>query len=140
MKRFLLLTTLLLCVFATSASAGGQGSVRVPFDPEVGWATINTTASGMLIVSAHLSDGLADQEFSVSLRVRHEDGSTEIFQNLAVLSTNSQGKGNALLQVQTNPPDGSTTLRRVAVRVRRAPQPLYVAVAWDVALKAKPRW
>ena len=140
MKKAFLLSLLLLSSFSASAFADGKGTVRIPFDPEVGWANINTTASGMLIISAHLDEGLPSQDFDVSLRVRYEDGNTEIFQNLAVLSTNSQGKGNVLLQVQTNPPEGSTTLRRVAVRVRRAPQPLYVAVAWDVALKAKPRW
>ena len=54
---------------------------------------------------------------------------------MAILSTNGEGKGNVSFEVDTNPPDGSETLRRVAVRVRRVPNPLYLAIAWDLPLK-----
>ena len=120
---------------ATHALAEGQGAVKVEFDPNVGWVIFNTTASGKLIASAHLDDGLPDEEFSVSVRVRYEDQSTDIFADIATLSTNGQGKGNVQVQVDINPPAGTSTLRRVAFRVRRAPNPLYVAVAWDIPLK-----
>jgi len=132
-------STTLFLLFAVCmapvAIAGGQGAVRVDFDPAVGWANLNTTGDGRLIVETHLDSALPNQEFSVTLRVRYEDGNTEIFDDVAVLSTNGQGKGNVHVEVDTNPPAGSTTLRRVAVRVRRAPNPLYLAVAWDLPLK-----
>lgn len=135
MKKPLAITTLLLLFLATSALAEGKGSVKAPFDPDVGWAVINTAASGKLLASAHLDNGLPDEEYSVSVRVRYEDGSTDVFAEIATLSTNGQGKGNVQVQVNLNPPAGSQTLRRVAVRVRKAPDLLYVAVAWDIPLK-----
>ena len=135
MKKSPLIVTLLFVALTTSALAGGQGAIKVPFDPAVGWVILNTTASGKINASAHIEDGLPNEEFSVSVRVRHEDGSTELFTDIATLSTNGQGKGNVQVQVDINPPAGSNTLRRVAIRVRRAPEPLYVAVAWDIPLK-----
>lgn len=135
MKKSIPLTFLLVTCLASGVLAAGIGSVQVPFDPEVGWAIVNTTASGGLVVVAHLESALPDEDFSVSLRVRYEDGNTDVFQDIAVLSTNDLGRGNVFVRVDTLPPEGSTTIRRVAVRVRRAPQPLYVAVAWDLTLK-----
>ena len=135
MKKLMIITMLLFVAVATHALAEGKGSVRVPFDPDVGWAVINTTGSGKVIVVAHVENGLPDEEFSVSVRVRYEDGRTDIYADIATLTTNGQGKGNVQVQVDTNPAAGDTTLRRVAVRVRRAPNPLYVAVAWDIPLK-----
>ena len=135
MKKPLLLAILLVVLMVSNAWAGGLGTVRVAFDPYVGWTNLNTTASGKLIVSAHLDAGLPNEDFSVTLRVRYEDGNVEIFSDVATLSTNEQGKGNVNVEVATNPPEGSTTLRRVAVRVRRAPNPLYLAVGWDLPLK-----
>ena len=124
-----------IAAFAATAQAGGAGAMRVDFDPAVGWVELNTTASGRLIVTAHLQDGLPHEEFSVSLRVRYEDQTMDVFADIATLTTNGQGKGNVQVQVDVNPPEGSTTLRRIAVRVRRAPDPLYLAVAWDLPLK-----
>lgn len=135
MKKSLVITILLLAVLTTSALAQGQDSVRIPFDPDVGWVVLNTTADGKLVASAHLDNGLPNEEFTVSVRVRYEDQSTDIFADIATLTTNGQGKGNVQVQVQINPPEGSTTLRRVAFRVRRAPDPLYLAIAWDLPLK-----
>jgi hypothetical protein len=135
MRGSLVLATLLMTALVGSASAEGVGSVKVPFDPDVGWVVLNTTASGKLIGSAHVHDGRPNTEFSISVRVRYEDGTVDVHQDIATLTTNDQGKGNAQVQVDINPPAGSTTLRRVAFRVRRAPQPLYVAVAWDIPLK-----
>jgi len=135
MKKSPLIVTLLFVALTTSALAGGQGAIKVPFDPAVGWVILNTTASGKINASAHVEDGLPNEEFSVSVRVRHEDGSTELFTDIAILSTNGQGKGNVQVQVDINPPAGSQTIRRVAFRVRREPDPLYLAVAWDILLK-----
>jgi hypothetical protein len=135
MKASCIVAAVLVAVLAPQALAGGQGTVRVEFDPAVGWVNLNTTGDGRLIATAHLDDGLPNEDFSVSVRVRYEDGSTDIFQDIATLSTNGQGKGNVQIQVDLNPPDGTTTLRRVAFRVRRAPDPLYLAVAWDIPLK-----
>lgn len=135
MKRSLVVTTLLFVFLAANALAGGQGAVKVQFDPDVGWVNLNTTASGTIIASAHIENGLPDEEYSVSVRIRYEDQSTDVFTDIAVLTTNGQGKGNIQVQVDINPPAGSNTLRRVAIRVRRAPDPLYVAVAWDIPLK-----
>ena len=135
MKRSLVLATFLMAVLLVSASAGGGGAVKVPFDPNVGWVILNTTASGKLIASAHVQDGLPNEEFSVSVRVRYEDGTTDVHTDIATLSTNGQGKGNIQVQVDIDPPADTNTLRRVAFRVRRAPNPLYLAVAWDIPLK-----
>lgn len=130
-----LIMTFFLVAMAANALAGGQGAIKVPFDPDVGWAVINTAASGKIIASAHLNNGLPNEEFLVSVRVRYEDGSTDVFADIATLSTNGQGKGNVQIQVDVNPPPGSQTIRRFALRVRRAPNPLYLAVAWDIPLK-----
>lgn len=130
-----LIMTFFLVAMAANALAGGQGAIKVPFDPDVGWAVINTAASGKVIASAHLNNGLPNEEFLVSVRVRYEDGSTDVFADIATLSTNGQGKGNVQIQVEVNPPPGSQTIRRFALRVRRAPDPLYLAVAWDLPLK-----
>jgi hypothetical protein len=135
MKKPLVIAMLLFLFLAANALAQGKGAVKVEFDPDVGWVVLNTAASGKLIASAHLDSGLPDEEYSVSVRVRYEDGNTDIFNDIATLSTNGQGKGNVQVQVDVNPPAGSPTLRRVAVRVRKAPDPLYVAVAWDIPLK-----
>jgi len=130
-----LIMTFFLVAMTANALAGGQGAIKVPFDPDVGWAVINTVASGKVIASAHLNNGLPNEEFLVSVRVRYEDGSTDVFTDIATLSTNGQGKGNVQIQVEVNPPPGSQTIRRFALRVRRAPDPLYLAVAWDLPLK-----
>ena len=134
MKRYLV-TAVLISAITVAGAHAGQGSVRVDFDPDVGWVNLNTTASGRLIVTAHIQGGLPNEEFSVGVRVRYEDQTTDIFADIATLTTNGQGNGNVQVQVDVNPPAGSTTLRRVAVRVRRAPDPLYLAVAWDLPLK-----
>jgi hypothetical protein len=135
MKISQLIITLLFVTLTASALAGGQGAIKVPFDPDVGWVILNTTASGKINASAHLEDGLPNEDFSVSVRVRYGDGSTEIFPDIATLSTNGQGKGNVQVQVDINPPAGTQSIRRVAVRARRTPDPLYLAVAWDIPLK-----
>ncbi len=135
MKKLLVPATLIIVSLAASALAGGNGAVKVPFDPDVGWVNLNTTASGKLNVTAHVADGLPNEEYTVSVRVRYEDQSTDIFADIATLTTNRQGKGNVHVQVDIFPPFGSETLRRVAVRVRRVPNPLYVAIAWDLPLK-----
>ena len=135
MKKSLVITALLLVSLSTNALGEGKGAVRVEFDPDVGWVILNTTANGKIIASAHLDNGLPSEEYTVSVRVRYEDQSTDVFENIATLSTNGQGKGNVQVQVDINPPAGTNTLRRVAIRVRRAPNPLYLAVAWDIPLK-----
>jgi hypothetical protein len=139
MKKPLVLATLFTAVlaFAAGVSAEGRGSVKVNFDPNVGWVILNTTASGKLNASAHLESGLPNEDFMVNVRVRYEDGSVEQFVDIATLSTNGEGKGNVQIDVDLNPPADSGTLRRVAFRLRRPGPPniLYVAVAWDLPLK-----
>ena len=138
MKKLSLITTLVLTVVVSQAFAvapDSRGADKIPFDPDVGWVVLNTTGDGRLLATIHLEDARPNAEFSINVRVRYEDQSTEIFEEVAVLRTNGQGKGNAQVQVVVNPPEGSTTLRRVAVRVRRAPNPTYVAVGWDLPLK-----
>ena len=135
MKKPLVIITLLLMSLAANALAEGKGAIKVPFDPDVGWVILNTTASGKIIASAHLENGLPNEEYSVSVRVRYEDQSTDVLADIATLSTNGQGRGNVQVQVDIHPAAGSNTLRRVAIRVRRAPNPLYLAVAWDIPLK-----
>jgi len=117
--------------------AGGKGAFKEDFDPDRGWANINTTASGNLLVTAHLQGARPDSDFFVNVRVRYEDGSTDQHINIATLTTNSQGNGNAHVQVDVDPTADDATLRRVAVRIRRTTPPnlLYLAVAWDVPLK-----
>ena len=139
MKTSLALTTLLIAAlaFAASVSAQGEGAVKVEFDPNVGWVILNTTASGTLNATAHLDNGVPNEDFTISVRIRHEDGSVDQHADIATLSTNGEGKGNVTIQVDIDPPAGSNTLRRVAFRVRRSGPPniLYLAVAWDVPLK-----
>ena len=135
MRKPHLIFTIFLAAVAVNALAGGQGAIKVPFDPDVGWAIINTAASGKIIATAHLNEGLPNEDFSVSVRVRYEDGSTEVYSDIAILSTNEEGKGNVQVQVEVNPPSGSQTIRRFALRIRRAPDPLYLAVVWDIPLK-----
>lgn len=135
MKKLIAIAMMLLVSMAANALAGGGGAVKVGFDPDVGWALINTTSSGKMIVTAHLADALPNEEYSVSLRVRYGDQSTDVWADIATLVTNGQGRGNVQVQAEISPPAGTDTLRRVAVRVRRAPNPVYVAVAWDVPLK-----
>jgi len=138
-KRLLFVAALVaLCVLSVGVYAGGQGAVKAAFDPNVGWVNLNTTASGMLNATAHLDNGEPNETFDVSVRVRYEDGTTAIFENVATLVTNGQGKGNATVRLAIDPPTGSMAVRRVAVRVRRPgpPQLLYVAVAWDIPLKS----
>jgi hypothetical protein len=139
MKRSLAFGTMILLVFAVGGFAEGQGigAVRGAFDPDVGWAIVNTTASGRLNITAHLDNGRPNQEFGVSVRVRYEDGTVTPYKDIGVLSANDEGKGNFHGHLDIDPPAGSTTLRRVAVRVRRPgpPQILYIAVIWDIPLK-----
>jgi hypothetical protein len=135
MKKSLVVTVMLFIALAANAHAEGKGAVKVDFDPNVGWVNLNTTANGQIIATAHLDNGLSNEEYSVTVRVRYEDQTTEVFADIATLSTNGQGKGNVQVQVDINPPAGSQTLRRVAIRVRKAPDPIYVAVAWDIPLK-----
>lgn len=56
---------------------------------EVGWAIINTTADGRLIVQIHLDKGAASEVFDVYVRI---NGTAE---EVGTLSTNRQGKGNS---------------------------------------------
>lgn len=139
MKRSTVLAASVIVVVAIAAGvfASGQGAVKAEFDPDVGWVILNTTASGKLICSAHIIDGLPNEEFSVSVRVRYEDGIVDVHQDIATLKTNGQGKGNIQVKVDIAPPDGSTTLRRVAFRLRRPGPPniLYNAIVWDIPLK-----
>jgi hypothetical protein len=135
MKKSLVVTVMLFIALAANAHAEGKGAVKVDFDPNVGWVNLNTTANGQIIATAHLDNGLSNEVYSVSVRVRYEDQTTDVFEDIATLSTNGQGKGNVQVQVDINPPAGSQTLRRVAIRVRKAPDPIYVAVAWDIPLK-----
>ena len=139
MKQIVLTTTMIIVALflAVSASAESKGAMKAAFDPDVGWAIVNTTASGKLNITVHLNNGKPNEEFDISLRVRYEDGIIVPFTNIATLSTNSQGKGNAQVQVTIDPPAGSDALRRVAVRVRRPGPPniLYVATIWDIPLK-----
>ena len=139
MKKSLVLATLLIAAFAfvVSVSAEGKGAVKVEFDPNVGWVILNTTASGTLNATAHLDNGVPNEDFTVSVRIRYEDGRVDEHANIATLSTNGQGKGNVKVQVNITPGAASNTLRRVAFRVRRPGPPniLYLAVVWDVPLK-----
>lgn len=114
-----------------------KGAVHEPFDPDRGWVNLNTTASGMLIGTAHLQGARPNAEFFVNVRVRYEDGTVEQFVDIATLTTNSQGNGNVNVHVDVSPQEGDTTLRRVAFRVRKTTPPnvLYLAVAWDIPLK-----
>jgi hypothetical protein len=141
MKRSLLLATLLIVASAVvvSVSAGGKGAVKVPFDPNVGWAIVNTNDSNGLKVTAHLESGLPNEAFGVTLRVRYEDGTVVSHTDIATLYTNGQGAGNIEVTVNLDPQPNSGTVRRVAVRLRRPGPPniVYVALAWDVPLKAK---
>ena len=141
MKRSLLLATLLIVASAVvvSVSAGGKGATKVPFDPNVGWAIVNTNDSNKLKVTAHLESGLPNEAFDVTLRVRYEDGTVVPYTDIATLYTNGQGKGNIEVIVNLDPPSNSGTVRRVAVRLRRPgpPNVVYIALAWDVPLKAK---
>ena len=141
MKRSLLLATLLIVASAVvvSVSAGGKGAVKVPFDPHVGWAIVNTNDSNELKVTAHLGSGLPNEAFDVTLRVRYEDGTVVSYTDIATLYTNGQGAGNIEVIVNFDPQPNSGTVRRVAVRLRRPgpPNVVYIALAWDVPLKAK---
>lgn len=141
MKRSLLLATLLIVASAVvvSVSAGGKGAVKVPFDPNVGWAIVNTNDSNELKVTAHLGSGLPNEAFDVTLRVRNEDGTVVSYTDIATLYTNGQGAGNIEVIVNLDPQPNSSTVRRVAVRLRRPgpPNVIYIALAWDVPLKAK---
>lgn len=114
-----------------------RGAVHEPFDPDRGWVNLNTTASGMLIGTAHLQGARPNAEFFVNVRVRYEDNTVEQFINVATLTTNEDGNGNANVHVNVMPNEGETTLRRVAFRVRKTTPPnvVYLAVAWDVPLK-----
>jgi hypothetical protein len=137
MKKTITMTALLVALYAVTGYAQGDGAVKIDFDPPVGWVILNTTAGGKLIATAHVNDGRPNQEFTISVRVRYEDDSMVAFTDVATLTTNGQGKGNVQVQLDVDPPDGSTTLRRVAFRARRPGPPniLYLAVAWDLPLK-----
>lgn len=137
MKKTIAIATLLVALSAVAGFAQGEGAVKIDFDPPVGWVILNTTASGKLIATAHLNNGKPNEDFSITVRVRYEDDSIVPFTDIATLSTNGQGKGDVQVQLDLDPPAGSTTLRRVAFRVRRPGPPniLYLAVAWDLPLK-----
>ena len=139
MKKAWVLTTILIVTlaFVVNVSAERKGTVKVDFDPNVGWTNLNTTASGRLNATAHLYNGAPNQDFMVNVRIRYEDGTVAQFTNIATLSTNGGGIGNVQVQVDIDPPTGSNTLRRVAVRLRTPSPPiaLYVATAWDLPLK-----
>lgn len=135
MKRTITFTLILAVGLAMAALAGGNGAVTVPFDTNVGTVTINTTGSGRVIATGHLDNGRPNAEYSISLRIRYENGSNDPYPDIATFTTNGQGKGNFNVQVDTAPRPGDTTLRRVAVRVRNAPNDADIAVAWDVPLK-----
>ena len=134
MKKSLMIATMFM-VLATQAFAEGKGAVKIEFDSGTGWVVLNTTANGKLVATAHVDNGLPNEEYSVGVRVRYENQATDIYADIAILRTNGQGRGNVQVQVEINPADGDETLRRVAVRVRRSPNPLYVAVGWDIPLK-----
>ncbi|MEN8008216.1 MAG: hypothetical protein ABFS42_14440 [Candidatus Krumholzibacteriota bacterium] len=135
MKKSLAITVLILLSLVANAHAQGKGAVKAHLDPDVGWVILNTTASGKFIATVHLDNGLPNEEFTVSVRVRYSNQSTEVFPDIATLSTNGQGKGNVQVQVDLTPPPRARILRRVAIRVRRAPDPLYLAIVWDIPLK-----
>jgi hypothetical protein len=135
MKKSLAIAALFLVILAGNALAGGNGAMKVDFDPFVGWVNLNTAASGKVIATVHLGEALPNATFSVGVRVRYEDGSKDIYQDLTTFTTNNQGKGNFQVQLDIDPPEGSTTLRRIAIRLQSDPEPLYVAVAWDIPLK-----
>jgi hypothetical protein len=137
MKRTISIAALLVLLSVVIGFAQGNGAVKVDFDPPVGWVILNTTASGKLIATAHVDDGRPNEEFTISVRIRYEDDSNIAFTDIATLTTNGEGKGNVQVQLDLDPPAGSTTLRRVAFRARRPGPPniLYLAVAWDLPLK-----
>lgn len=140
MKKLLVFTVIIAAVvaFAAPIYAGGAGAIKAEFTPNVGWVILNPPASGKLIGTAHLNDGLPNEEFTVSVRVRYMDGTVDEFKDIATLTTNGQGKGNVHVQVDINPPAGSDKIRRVAFRVRRPGPPniLYNAIVWDIPLKS----
>ena len=129
-----LATTLVL---ATGALAAGQGTVKVDFEPNVGWVNLNTTGSGKLNCTAHLESALPDEIFSVSIRVRYEDGTIIPWVAVATLRTNGLGIGNVHVPINIDPPPDSGALRRIAFRVRKTGPGgvTYIAVAWDIPLK-----
>ena len=138
MKQLLILATMLAIALASVVGVfAGDGAVKTEFDPNVGWVILNTTASGKLNATAHLDNAAPNEEFTVSVRIRYEDGTVVPFADIGTLSTNGQGKGNAQVQMDIDPSAGSKTLRRVAFRVRQTGPSgfLYLAVAWDVPLK-----
>lgn len=139
MKKSLILATVLITAFACAVTvcAEGEGAVKVEFDPGVGWVVLNTTASRTLTATAHLDNGLPNENFMINVRVRYQDGRVDEHVNIATLSTNGEGKGNVEVRVDIDPLAGSNTLRRVAFRVRRPGPPsiLYLAVARDIPLK-----
>lgn len=108
MKKYMSLL-ILVCVallvvgsVAPVAAKGGKGALKMdlvrtnPTDgKDVGWAIVNTTADGKLIVEVHLDDGEPSITFDqIRVFVTGETPATcEIFYN--VLVTNAQGKGNA---------------------------------------------
>lgn len=135
MKKTIGLTIMLSVFLAAAALAGGKGAVTVPFDTGIGSVNINTAGSSRLIAVGHLDDGLPNAEYSVSLRVRYENGTNDAHADLATFTTNGQGKASFNVQVDIDPAAGDMTLRRVAVRVRNAPNDADIAVAWDIPLK-----
>jgi hypothetical protein len=137
MRRSLTLATILIAVIVIPGFAQGKGAVKTAFDPDVGWAIVNTTASGHLNVNAHVDNGRPNREFTVSVRIRYADGTVIPYKDIGILSTNGQGNGNFQGRMDIDPPADSDVIRRVAVRVRKPGPPniVYVAVAWDVPLK-----
>jgi hypothetical protein len=128
-------------LFAAGALAAGQGTVKVDFEPNVGWVNLNTTGSGKLNATAHLDSGLVNEVFSVSIRVRYEDGTIIPWVAVATLRTNEEGIGNVHVPINIDPPPNSGALRRIAFRVRKTGPGgvTYIAVAWDIPLKQTDR-
>ena len=107
MKKYVLLTALvcvaLLMTLATIQAS--QGAVKMDLyekpldenDEVMGWAIVNITPDGQLIVQIHLHDGYANTVFDVKAKARwrtsDDKKDVEIFPS--ELETNAKGKGNA---------------------------------------------
>ena len=85
-------------VWAAQGSKKDQGAIRVDIIQRktqqiVGWAILNTTGNGRLIVQAHLHDAAPDQTFELALVFG--DPRRYHMVCLGPLETNKQGKANA---------------------------------------------
>jgi len=106
MKKYVLLTALvcvaLLMTLATIQAS--QGAVKMDLyemplaenDEVMGWAIVNITPDGLLIVQIHLHDGWPNELFMVKAKAR-EPGQTvkSVVEFPDELETNAKGKGNA---------------------------------------------